>query len=168
MRSGGIFDFDNKRHRLEEVNGLLEDPAIWNDNKRSQDLGRERRSLEAVVNTLTDVASGLKDSVELFEMARDENDDDTLLSVQLDAEAFEVRVAELEFRRMFNNPMDPNNCFIDIQAGSGGTEAQDWASMLLRMYLKYCERKGFQVEVLEESEGEVAGLKSASLKVIGD
>jgi peptide chain release factor 2 len=150
------------------VIGLLEDPAIWNDNKRSQDLGRERRSLEAVVNTLTEVESSLRDSLELFEMARDENDDDTLESVRADSETLEARVAQMEFRRMFSHPMDANNCFVDIQAGSGGTEAQDWASMLLRMYLKYCERKGFQVEVLEESEGEVAGLKSASLKVIGD
>ncbi|OIQ80089.1 peptide chain release factor 2 [mine drainage metagenome] len=148
--------------------GLLEDPAIWNDNKRSQDLGRERRSLEAVVNTLTEVESSLRDSLELFEMARDENDDDTLESVRADSETLEARVAQMEFRRMFSHPMDANNCFVDIQAGSGGTEAQDWASMLLRMYLKYCERKGFQVEVLEESEGEVAGLKSASLKVLGD
>jgi peptide chain release factor 2 len=147
---------------------LLEDPAIWNDSKRAQELGRERRSLEAVVNTLIEVDSGLRDGRELFDMAREENDDDTLLAVQADSEALEARVTELEFRRMFNNPMDPNNCFIDIQAGSGGTEAQDWASMLLRMYLKYCERKGFQVEVLEESEGDVAGLKSASLKVSGE
>jgi peptide chain release factor 2 len=167
-RSGGIFDFANKQHRLEEVSGLLEDPNIWNDSKRAQELGRERRSLEAVVNTLLEVDSGLRDGQELFEMARAENDDDTLLSVQADTESIEARVAELEFRRMFNNPMDPNNCFLDIQAGSGGTEAQDWAAMLLRMYLKYCERKGFQVEVLEESEGEVAGIKSASLKISGE
>ena len=167
-RSGGIFDFANKQHRLEEVSGLLEDPNIWNDAKRAQDLGRERRSLEAVVTTLVEIDNGLRDGRDLFEMAREENDDDTLLAVEADSKAIETRVEELEFRRMFNNPMDPNNCFVDIQAGSGGTEAQDWASMLLRMYIKYCERKGFQVEVLEESEGEVAGIKSASLKISGD
>ena len=121
-----------------------------------------------MVKTLVEVDNGLRDGQALFDMAREENDDDTLLSVQADTDAIDARVTELEFRRMFNNPMDPNNCFVDIQAGSGGTEAQDWASMLLRMYLKYCERKGFQVEVLEESEGEVAGLKSASLKVSGE
>ena len=167
-RSGGIFDFANKQHRLEEVAGLLEDPAIWNDSKRAQDLGRERRALEAVVNTLIAVGNGLRDSQDLFDMAREENDDATLLGVQADVDGIEEHVATLEFRRMFNNPMDPNNCFVDIQAGSGGTEAQDWASMLLRMYLKYCERKGFQVEVMEVSDGEVAGIKSASLKVSGE
>jgi peptide chain release factor 2 len=117
---------------------------------------------------LVEVENSLRDGRELFEMAREENDDDTLLSIAADSEALEQRVAEMEFRRMFAHPMDPNSCFIDIQSGSGGTEAQDWASMLLRMYLRYCERRGFKVEVLEESEGDVAGIKSASLKVIGD
>ncbi len=101
-------------------------------------------------------------------MARTENDDDTLLAVESDAASLEEKVAALEFRRMFSNPADPNNCFVDIQAGAGGTEAQDWASMLLRMYLKYCERKGFQPEVLEESDGEVAGIKTATLKLTGE
>jgi peptide chain release factor 2 len=101
-------------------------------------------------------------------MARGENDDDTLLAVEADAAAIEKQVAALEFRRMFSQPADPNNCFLDIQAGAGGTEAQDWASMLLRMYLKYCERKGFQPEVLEESDGEVAGIKTATLKLTGE
>ncbi len=110
----------------------------------------------------------MRDSRELFEMAREENDDDTLLSIERDSLALEQVVAEMEFRRMFAHPMDPNNCFLDIQSGSGGTEAQDWASMLLRMYLRYCENKNFKVEVLEESEGDVAGIKSASLKISGD
>ena len=165
---GGIFDFETKQQRLEEVSQLLEDPNIWNDNERSQKLGKERRELEFVVNSLTDVDNGVRDSRELFEMAREENDDDTLLSIDVDTQALEKIVAEMEFRRMFAHPMDPNNCFLDIQAGSGGTEAQDWASMLLRMYLRYCENKGFKVEVLEESEGDVAGIKSASLKISGD
>jgi peptide chain release factor 2 len=168
MPFGGIFDFETKQQRLQEVSQLLEDPAIWNDNERSQKLGKEKRELEFVVQSLSQVASGLRDSQELFEMAREENDDATLLGIQADSEQLEQRVAEMEFRRMFANPMDPNNCFIDIQSGSGGTEAQDWASMLFRMYLRYCERRGFKVEVLEESEGEVAGLKSASLKISGD
>ena len=101
-------------------------------------------------------------------MARSEEDDGVLTSLARDAEALERTVAEMEFRRMFSNPMDPNNCFIDIQAGSGGTEAQDWAAMLERMYLRYCERKGYRVELREESPGEVAGIKSATLKVSGD
>lgn len=120
------------------------------------------------MQSLAQVENGLRDSRELFDMAREENDEATLLGIQQDSQLLEQRVAEMEFRRMFANPMDPNNCFIDIQSGSGGTEAQDWASMLLRMYLRYCERRGFKVEVLEESEGEVAGLKSASLKISGD
>ncbi|MEY4208833.1 MAG: peptide chain release factor 2 [Pseudomonadota bacterium] len=101
-------------------------------------------------------------------MAREENDTDTLIAVETDAHALQTQVESLEFRRMFSNPLDPNNCFIDIQAGAGGTEAQDWASMLLRQYLRYCERKGFKTEILEQSDGEVAGIKTATLKVEGD
>ncbi len=118
--------------------------------------------------TLETVTNGLHDAQELFEMARGEDDEETLLAIEADAQTLEQEVATLEFRRMFSHPMDPNNCFVDIQAGSGGTEAQDWGSMLLRMYLRYCERKGFTIEVLEESEGDVAGIKSASLKISGD
>lgn len=120
--------------------------------------------LESVVMTLDDVYQLLSDSRELFDMAREENDDDTLLSVEADAQKIEKIVAEMEFKRMFSQPMDANNCFIEFQSGSGGTEAQDWAGMLLRMYLRYVERKGFKVEVLEESEGEIAGIKGASIK----
>ena len=167
-RSGGIFDFENKQQRLEEVSQLLEDPNIWNDSERSQKLGKERRELESVVSTLEVIDAGVRDATELFEMAKDENDDATLLSVEADSLGLEKQVEGLEFRRMFANPMDPNNCFMDFQSGSGGTEAQDWASMLLRMYLRYCERKGFKVEVLEESEGDIAGIKSASLKISGE
>jgi len=168
MPFGGIFDFEAKSQRLEEVNGLLEDPKVWDDNAKSQKLGKEKRELELIVNTLVGVESGLNDAQELFDMAREENDDDTLLSVAADSEALEKQIAEMEFRRMFSGPMDANNCFIEFQSGSGGTEAQDWANMLLRMYLRYCERKGFKVEVLEESEGDVAGIKGASIKVSGD
>jgi peptide chain release factor 2 len=141
---------------------------VWSDNKRAQELGRERKSLESLVSTLIRLDSGLRDARELFEMAKGERDEATLVSIDSDALGLEKTVADMEFRRMFSNPMDPANCFIDIQAGSGGTEAQDWAAMLERMYLRYCERKGYRVEVLEESPGEVAGIKSASLKVNGD
>ena len=167
-RLGGIFDFENKQQRLEEVSQLLEDPSVWNDNERSQKLGKERRELEALVKNLLDINQGLSDATELFEMAREENDDATLISIEADSLALSQQVEALEFRRMFSNPMDPNNCFMDFQSGSGGTEAQDWASMLLRMYLRYCERKGFKVEVMEESEGDIAGIKSASLKISGE
>ncbi len=111
---------------------------------------------------------GLRDSAELFEMARADGDDATLVAVSADVDALAKQIADLEFRRMFNNPLDPNNCFIEIQAGAGGTEAQDWAAMLERMYLRYCERRGFRSELLEQTEGEVAGIKGATIKVTGD
>jgi peptide chain release factor 2 len=120
------------------------------------------------VEALERIDAGLRDAEELFDLARGEEDDATLLAVDGDLGGVSKSVEGLEFRRMFSNPMDPNNCFLNIQAGSGGTEAQDWALMLQRMYLRYCERKGFSVEVLEESPGEIAGLKSAALKVSGD
>jgi len=124
--------------------------------------------LEDVVLGLSSITQDLADAAELFEMAQAENDDDSLNSIADDVQDVEKRVEALEFRRMFSNPADPNNCFIDIQAGAGGTEACDWASMLLRQYLRYCERKGFKVEVLEQTDGDVAGIRSASIKVEGE
>ncbi len=121
-----------------------------------------------MVETLTALGTGLPESNELFELAAADDDDATLESIELDANGFQEKLEGLEFRRMFSNPADPLNCFLDIQAGAGGTEAQDWASMLLRQYLKYAERKGFKAEVLEESEGEVAGIKSATIKLEGE
>jgi peptide chain release factor 2 len=165
---GGIFDFEAQSQRLTAVGRDLEDPQVWTDPKRAQELGREKKQLEGVVGTLSGLGQSLKDTGELFELARTEGDDDTLRALQSEVRDIESIVAAMEFRRMFSNPMDPNPCFIDIQAGSGGTEAQDWAAMLLRMYLRYCERKGYQAEILEESDGEVAGIKSASVKVTGD
>jgi peptide chain release factor 2 len=141
---------------------------VWSDNKRAQELGKERKSLEGIVATLSRLDSEIRDARELFEIARSEEDDGVLSGLGRDAEALDQKVADMAFRRMFANPMDPNNCFVDIQSGTGGTEAQDWAAMLERMYLRYCERKGFRVELLEESPGEVAGIKSATLKVSGD
>ncbi len=168
LSCGGIFDFEAKQRRLTEVTRLAEDPAVWSDNKRAQEIGRERKSLESLIRTFGQIDTGLRDAKELFDIARSEQDDATLVAIEKDARGLEQTVADMEFRRMFSNPMDPNSCFLDIQAGSGGTEAQDWAQMLERMYLRYCERKGFRVELLEESPGEVAGIKSASLKVNGD
>jgi len=120
------------------------------------------------VETLTALGTGLADANELFELAEADDDDSTLEAIEQDADGFQAKLENLEFRRMFSNPADPLNCFLDIQAGAGGTEAQDWASMLLRQYLKYAERKGFKVEVLEESEGDVAGIKSATIKMEGE
>lgn len=165
---GGFFDYDVKAARLEEVNRLSEDPALWDDPKRAQEIGREKKSLELVVETIRTLSSRVNESLELLEMARDESDDATLVAVEQDCEKIEQELADLEFRRMFSNPADPLNCFIDIQAGAGGTEACDWASMLERQYLRYAERRGFKAELLEESEGDVAGIKSATIKISGD
>ncbi len=165
---GGIFDFDTKQTRLATVSKELEDPAVWNDTKRAQDLGREKKSLDLVVEGLTQLNQDHQDTSELFALAREEGDDATLIAVEKDVGAVRKTVEDMEFRRMFADPLDPNSCFIDLQAGSGGTEAQDWAQILMRMYLRYSERKGFQVEVLEQSDGEVAGIKSASIKVTGE
>lgn len=167
-RSGGIFDYDLKKDRLEEVNRLLEDPDVWNDARRAQDLGREQRSLDAVVSSLGKAKTDLSDAADLFEMAREEEDFDTISAIDSDTAQIQEVIEGLEFRRMFSNPADVNNCFIEIQSGAGGTEAQDWAQMLLRQYLRYCERKEFKTEVLEESEGDVAGIKSATIKVTGE
>jgi peptide chain release factor 2 len=165
---GGIFDYDVKVERLHVVNAELEDPTVWNDPKRAQDLGREKKSIDDVVVTLEALAQSIADSSELFELACADNDDPTLEAIENDAEQFQATLEGMEFRRMFSNPADPLNCFLDIQAGAGGTEAQDWASMLLRQYLRYAERKGFKAELLEESEGEVAGIKSATIKIEGE
>jgi peptide chain release factor 2 len=167
-RLGGIFDFDVKKSRLDQISKELEDPSIWNDQGKSQTLGKEKRELDFIVNGLSHLASNLKDQCELFELARNENDDETLKVVLDESHSLEKSVEAMEFRRMFSHPMDPNNCFINFQSGSGGTEAQDWANMLLRMYIRYGERKGFKVEVLDISDGDIAGIKSATLKMSGD
>jgi peptide chain release factor 2 len=167
-RLGGIFDFDVKKSRLDQISKELEDPSIWNDQARSQTLGKEKRELDFIVNGLSNLAMSLKDQCELFELARTENDDETLKVVLNESQTLEKSVEAMEFRRMFSHPMDPNNCFINFQSGSGGTEAQDWANMLLRMYIRYGERKGFKVEVLDISDGDIAGIKSATLKISGD
>ncbi|TFH07075.1 MAG: peptide chain release factor 2 [Nitrosomonadales bacterium] len=164
----GYLDFDAKKTRLNKLSELTEDPATWSDSKRAQELGREKKILENIIVTLETIELQLQDSCDLFQMAKEEDDDLMLKSICSDVVKLETTVADMEFCRMFSNPMDPNNCFLEIQSGSGGTEAQDWAAMLERMYLRYCERRGFKVEVLEESYGEVAGIKGASLKVSGN
>jgi len=158
MNYGGFFDFDTKQTRLNELTRLLEDPAIWNDSQRTQEIGREKKQLEDTIVTLESMEQQLNDARELFQIAKDESDDAALESIAGDVDDVEKAIANLEFRRMFSDPMDPKNCFVDIQSGSGGTEAQDWASMLERMYLRYCERQGLTVEVLEESPGDIAGI----------
>jgi peptide chain release factor 2 len=131
-------------------------------------LGKERVQLETIVNTINELEGGLVDASELLEMAVEENDEETVDTVVSDLEHLEKRVADLEFRRMFSGEMDANNAFLDIQSGSGGTEAQDWASMIERMFLRWGEAKGFKTELIEESPGDVAGIKSATIKFEGE
>lgn len=165
---GGIFDYAHKKERLEEVLRELEDPAIWNDQSRAQAMAREKGELENIVGVLDDLSQQLEDAQAMLDLALEADEESLLDDVDSELQTADEAVGKLEFRRMFSNPMDPNNCFLDIQAGSGGTEAQDWASMLLRMYLRWIERHGFKAEVMEESGGDVAGIKSATIRVEGD
>jgi peptide chain release factor 2 len=165
---GGIFDLDEKIKKIEELALSQEDPATWSDRALSQKIGKEKKILEEIVDQAQQLTQQLNDNEELFELALAEHDFDTLGTIKKDTEGLEKQVDDIEFKRMFSNPMDPNNCFIDFQSGSGGTEAQDWANMLFRMYMRYAERKNFKVEVLEFSEGDVAGIKGATLKISGD
>jgi len=151
-----------------EVLRELENPDIWNNPAEAQALGKERGLLEAVVHTINNLEEGLVDAAEILEMAVEEADEETVDSVVVDVARFEKQVQGLEFQRMFSGEMDANNAFLDIQSGSGGTEAQDWAAMIERMFLRWGERKGFKTELIEESQGEVAGIKSATIKFEGD
>ena len=165
---GGIFDYETKSSRLEEVNRALEDPAVWSNATRAQELGREKRQLEDIVLTLKSTDDEARDLQELFDLAQAETDDAMFEAVEGDLSHLAATVETLEFRRMFSHPMDPANCFVEIQSGAGGTEAQDWAGMLERMYLRYAEKRGFTVELLEQSDGEVAGIKNCTIKVSGE
>ncbi|HUF73082.1 MAG TPA: peptide chain release factor 2 [Gammaproteobacteria bacterium] len=164
----GYLDYDVKLERIEELERELEDPTVWSEPERAQSLGRERASLRDVVDAIAKLDRTLTDARELFDLARDEGDERTLGDIARDLVSVEASVEKLEFRRMFPGELDPNSAFVDIQAGSGGTEAQDWAEMLLRMYLRWAERHEFDVEVLEVSPGEVAGIKSAAFYLKGD
>ena len=165
---GGIFDFDRRKEELEEVNRELEQPGIWDDPDNAQKLGQERSRLEKIVLTIENLENSLNDAEELLEMSVEEDDEDSINSIVADLAVLETNVEELEFRRMFSGEMDANNAFVDIQSGSGGTEAQDWAEMLLRMYLRWGEAHGFKTELMEVSPGEVAGIKSATINISGD
>jgi peptide chain release factor 2 len=146
---GGTFDFEAKRERLEEVNRELEDPNVWSDAERAQNLGRERSELETVVGTLSRIDKSLGEAAELHALASEEDDSALLADLIGQVDGVAAEVARLEFRRMFSGKMDAHNAFVDIQAGSGGTEAQDWAAMLFRMYLRWGEKHGFAVDVLD-------------------
>ncbi|HHF3424152.1 peptide chain release factor 2 [Haemophilus influenzae] len=164
----GYLDFDAKVERLEEVNGELEQPDVWNDPDKAQALGKERVSLEQVVNTIKNLEQGLEDVDGLLELAIEAEDEDTFNEAVAELDELEQQLEKLEFRRMFSGEHDSCDCYVDLQAGSGGTEAQDWTEMLLRMYLRWAESKGFKTELMEVSDGDVAGLKSATIKVSGE
>lgn len=168
MCLGGIFDYDLKQERLAEVELELAEPSVWENAERAQALGRERSSLEIVVKTIDDLDSGIGDSRELLDMAVEENDESMVADVQAELDRLEKQLALLEFRRMFSGETDPNNAYLDIQSGSGGTEAQDWAEIVLRMYLRWGEAKGFKVTLEEVSAGDVAGIKSATIYFEGE
>lgn len=163
-----FLDYEGKKERLEEVTRELEDSAIWDQPEYAQQLGKERSALEIVVNTIDELTQGGDDTRDLLDMAVEEDDEDTVVEVESDVAAMLERLQKLEFRRMFSGEADPNNAFVDIQSGSGGTEAQDWAEMMLRMYLRWGEDKGFKTELLECSAGDVAGIKSATIRMEGE
>ncbi|HEY8939753.1 peptide chain release factor 2 [Cellvibrio mixtus] len=164
----GYLDYDLKKERLAEVELDLGEPSVWENPERAQALGRERSSLEMVVKTIDDLDNGVRDSRELLDMAVEEDDESMVADVQAELERLDKQLGVLEFRRMFSGETDANNAYLDIQSGSGGTEAQDWAEMVLRMYLRWGEAKGFKVTLEEVSAGDVAGIKSATIYFEGE
>lgn len=165
---GGIFDIEAKQERLEEVNLELENPELWNDPERATKISKEKSQLDNVIGVITALDDKLEDAKAMIDLAVEADDATLLADVQAELDEAEAKVADLEFKRMFSGEMDGNNCYVDIQSGSGGTEAQDWAEMLLRMYLRWCESHGFKADIMELSAGGVAGIKSASIHVKGD
>ncbi|MEZ8085925.1 peptide chain release factor 2 [Vibrio sp. 1S139] len=164
----GYLDYDAKKERLEEVNAELEQPDVWNEPERAQALGKERSALEAVVETIDQLDQGVEDVDGLLELAVEEEDQETFDEVEPELAELEAKLEKLEFRRMFSGDHDASDCYIDLQSGSGGTEAQDWTSMMLRMYLRWADSKGFKTEVIEVSDGDVAGLKGATVRISGE
>lgn len=168
MRLGGIFDLQAKTERLEEVNGLLEDPELWNDSDKASQLGKERQSLTTIVDSFKHIYSLFDDIITLEEMSKEDGDIDAHNEALTETDSLEKILENLELERMFSGEHDNSPCYMDIQSGSGGTEAQDWAEMIMRMYIKFGEKHGFNVTVTECSDGEVAGIKSATIKFVGD
>ncbi|MBP81870.1 MAG: peptide chain release factor 2 [Acidiferrobacteraceae bacterium] len=164
----GYLDFEERKDRLAEVLLRLEDPQIWSNPQEAQKLGQERASLEATVTTLADLDTRTQDSRELLVLAREEEDSESIDLIERDTRQIVAQLEKLEFLRMFSGELDSANAFVDIQAGSGGTEAQDWAEMLLRMYLRWAEDEKFVTELIERSDGEVAGIKSATIQIRGE
>lgn len=165
---GGTFDYPSKLERLQELDHELQDPTIWNHPEKAQQLGKERAQLQQIVDTFQQLEKGLGDIKDLHDLALNEMADDLLATLPQELHALEARLEQLEFRRMFPRELDKNSAYLEIQSGSGGTEAQDWAEMLLRMYLRWGEQNGFNVDLIEVSAGDVAGIKSATIKFDGE
>lgn len=167
MRFGGIFDYAGHVSELKTVQQQLASEAVWSDPQLAKQLGQARVRCESVVHAIDQIASTLKDIPELLQLSIEEQDQAAFAMIVADLEAVADKIHSLEFRRMFAGPMDENGCYLDIQAGSGGTEAQDWAEMLMRMYTRWCDQRGFKLRVMEQSAGEVAGIKSVTLHILG-
>jgi len=153
---------------LEEVDQELEDPNVWNDPQKAQALGKEKAHLDKIVKTIVDLESSLEEVKEILEMAEMEADNELVDEVEIELNRLEKALDDLEFQRMFSGELDANNCYLEIQSGSGGTEAQDWAEMILRMYLRWSDSHGFKTELLEVTAGDVAGVKGATIHIKGD
>ncbi|MDO4895402.1 MULTISPECIES: peptide chain release factor 2 [Moraxella] len=164
----GYLDFEGKKERLEEVNLELENPELWNNPELATKISKEKSVLDGIIGVIEGLDVSLEDAIAMLELAVEADDESLLADVQSELDEARAKVEDLEFKRMFSGEMDANNCYLDIQAGSGGTEAQDWSQMLLRMYTRWCESHGFKAEIIEISEGGVAGIKSATISVKGD
>jgi peptide chain release factor 2 len=167
-RYGGFFEYDRKKERLEEVARELEDPSVWQKPDRAQQLGRERARLTSDIGEIDRTSKGISDAIELLALAESEGEESAVRDIERDSERLASEVRRLELKRMFRGEMDSHGAFLDIQAGAGGTEAQDWAQMLLRMYLRWCAARGLEAEVIDSNAGEVAGIKSATIEVHGE
>ena len=167
MPFGGIFDYARNAEKLDEINLELAEPAVWQNPERAQQLSKEKSRLENIVYIIRDITRHIAESDELLKLVLEDNDPELFQSIINDIQKIEKKVSDLEFKRMFSGEMDPNNAYLDVQSGSGGTEAQDWAEMILRMYLRWGEHHGFECELIEASAGDVAGIKSATVKFTG-
>ncbi len=167
-RCGAIFDYAGKKDRLIEVSAELENPEVWKDPEKAQGLGKERRRLEEVIQSLDRAEHGVRDASELLELAVADNDNATVTEVAREVAELSQLAATMEFKRMFSGEMDAHSAYLELQSGTGGTEAQDWADMLLRMYTRFCNDKGWKIELMDRSDGEVAGIKGATLFIQGE
>ena len=162
---GKHIDLDVSEKRLMELNARVEDPDLWNDSNEAQKIMQERSALESALGTYKEISEGVDDNIELIELAEMEEDSDMIEEAEASIADLKEKAAKLQLESLLSGEADRNNCFLEVHAGAGGTESQDWASMLLRMYMRYADQNGFKTELLEESPGEEAGIKSTTIKV---